>query len=143
MLPPTQHYLVSIRPQRKITLVKSFSISKWLKMYYYVYTSTNWRKNTMILYQWHEKNHFNKKNCIIGLLIAISNHKHKLKSYWFQEIDCFAKLGLRTLALGYKTITDDEFKNFEELLNGAAQSIVNRAKYEREVYQQMEKGKQQ
>lgn len=50
---------------------------------------------------------------------------------------------MRTLALGYKTISDDEFKNFEELLNGAAQSIVNRAKYEREVYQQMEKGKQQ
>ncbi len=50
-------------------------------------------------------------------------------------------MGLRTLALGYKTITDEQFESFEELLNSAAHSIVNRAKYEREVYQQMEKGR--
>ena len=49
-------------------------------------------------------------------------------------------MGLRTLALGYKTITNEQFESFEELLNSAAHSIVNRAKYEREVYQQMEKG---
>ena len=36
MLPPTptQHYLVSIRLQRKISFVTSFTISKWLKKYY-------------------------------------------------------------------------------------------------------------
>ena len=31
MLPPTQHYLAWIRLQRKISFVKSFTISKWLK----------------------------------------------------------------------------------------------------------------
>ena len=32
---PTQHYLVWNRLQRKISFVTSFTISKWLKKYYY------------------------------------------------------------------------------------------------------------
>jgi hypothetical protein len=32
----TQHYLVWIRLQRKISFVKSFTISKWLKKYYFL-----------------------------------------------------------------------------------------------------------
>ena len=35
MLSPTQHYLVSIRLTRKISFVTSFTISKWLKKYYF------------------------------------------------------------------------------------------------------------
>ena len=34
MLPPTQHYLVWIRLQGKISFVTSFTISKSLKKYY-------------------------------------------------------------------------------------------------------------
>ena len=35
MLPPTQHYLVSIRLLRKISFVTSFTIFKWLKKYFF------------------------------------------------------------------------------------------------------------
>ena len=34
-LNPTQHYLVWIRLQRKISFVTSFTNSKWLKKYYF------------------------------------------------------------------------------------------------------------
>ena len=55
-----------------------------------------------------------------------------------EEIDCFANMGLRTLAVGHKTINEDQLKNFLESLAGASTSIVNRTKYVREVYEELE-----
>ncbi len=57
-----------------------------------------------------------------------------------EEIDCFANMGLRTLAVGYKTINEDQLNSFLESLAGASTSIVNRAKYVREVYEELEQG---
>ena len=35
MLPPTTHFIVGIRLQRKISFFTAFTISKWLKKYYF------------------------------------------------------------------------------------------------------------
>ena len=55
-----------------------------------------------------------------------------------QHINDFANLGLRTLVLGYKTITQEQYQAFDNALQTSSQSFVNRAKFVREVYQGME-----
>ena len=48
-----------------------------------------------------------------------------------RQINSYAALGLRTLALGHKTITQQQLDNFLAALDSAAQSIVNRATFVR------------
>jgi len=56
-----------------------------------------------------------------------------------QYINDFANIGLRTLVLGYKTITMEQYEAFDNALQTSSQSFVNRAKFVREVYQGMER----
>ena len=55
-----------------------------------------------------------------------------------QQLTSFARLGLRTLVLGHKTISEDEHKSFTNSMEIASQSLVNRAKLIREAYTTME-----
>ena len=48
-----------------------------------------------------------------------------------RQIDCYAAMGLRTLALGHKTITQQQLDNFLAALDSAGQSIVNRTTFVR------------
>jgi hypothetical protein len=48
-----------------------------------------------------------------------------------RQIDCYATLGLRTLALGHKIITQEQLDNFLAALDSAGQSIVNRTTFVR------------
>ena len=50
-----------------------------------------------------------------------------------RQIDCYAAMGLRTLALGHKTITQQQLENFLAALDSAGQSIVNRTTFVRYV----------
>ena len=52
MLPPTltQLYLVSIRFRRKISFVTSFTISDWLKKYYFI-----WHESLFLIIYWINK----------------------------------------------------------------------------------------
>ena len=54
-------------------------------------------------------------------------------------VDQLAKNGLRTLVYGFKIISREELNIFSEKLEAAKQSIVNRIKYVRGVYKDMEK----
>ena len=54
-------------------------------------------------------------------------------------VDQLAKDGLRTLVYAFKVITREELNIFSEKLEVAKQSIVNRIKYIREIYKEMEK----
>ncbi len=53
-------------------------------------------------------------------------------------VNDFAVKGLRTLVLGYRRVTDDEYGVFKATLELARQSIVNRTKFEREAYAEVE-----
>ena len=55
------------------------------------------------------------------------------------HVDSFASMGLRTLVMAHKTITPEELEEFDQRLEEANQSFVNRNKYVREVYQDMER----
>ena len=55
-----------------------------------------------------------------------------------QQITGFATQGLRTLVLGQKTITEEEYLAFTASLELASQSLVNRSKLVREAYTSME-----
>ena len=56
-----------------------------------------------------------------------------------QQITSFANIGLRTLVLGYKSISNEQYTAFNNALETSSQSLVNRAKFVREVYCSMEK----
>ena len=58
-----------------------------------------------------------------------------------QQVEGFAKLGLRTLVLGYKIISEDQLSAFKHALATSSKNLVNtnRAKFIREVYCSMEK----
>ena len=60
-----------------------------------------------------------------------------------QQVEGFAKLGLRTLVLGHKIISEEQYTAFKNALDTSHQSMsqvkVNRAKFIREVYCSMEK----
>ena len=57
-----------------------------------------------------------------------------------QQITSFANIGLRTLVLGYKTISEEQYTAFNDALETSSQSLrLNRAKFIREVYCSMEK----
>ena len=55
-----------------------------------------------------------------------------------QQLTSFARLGLRTLVLGHKTISEEEHQTFTNSMEIASQSLVNRAKLIREAYTTME-----
>ena len=55
-----------------------------------------------------------------------------------QQLTSFARLGLRTLVLGHKTISAEEYQTFTNSLEIASQSLVNRTKLIREAYTTME-----
>lgn len=55
-------------------------------------------------------------------------------------VDVFARRGLRTLVFGHKSVTEDEYKRFSAALETARQSIVNRGKFVRDVYAEIESG---
>ena len=55
-----------------------------------------------------------------------------------QQITSFATQGLRTLVLGQKTITEEEYLAFTASLDLASQSLVNRSKLVREAFTSME-----
>ena len=57
-----------------------------------------------------------------------------------RTVDDFASEGLRTLVLGFKTLSYEDYQAFVADLEQAKQSIVNRGKYVREVYKEMEAG---
>jgi hypothetical protein len=48
-----------------------------------------------------------------------------------QQIDCYAAMGLRTLAMGHKSINQQQLDNFMAALDSASQSIVNRTTFVR------------
>jgi hypothetical protein len=48
-----------------------------------------------------------------------------------RQVNCYSALGLRTLALAHKTITEDQLENFLSALDSASQSIVNRTTFVR------------
>ena len=53
-------------------------------------------------------------------------------------VDNYASDGLRTLVYAYKQLTRTEFESFASQLEQAKQSIVNRVKFMRDVYHQIE-----
>ena len=76
---------------------------------------------------------------------------HGIKSFLFEIynsgpieetkkiVNDLANDGLRTLVYGFKIITREDLNFFSEKLETARQSIVNRIKYVRAVYKEMEK----
>lgn len=55
-------------------------------------------------------------------------------------VNGYASNGLRTLVYGYKQLTRDEFESFTTKLDEAKQSMVNRVKFVREAYRDLESG---
>ena len=55
-------------------------------------------------------------------------------------VNKYASDGLRTLVYGYKILSRDEFEQFTRKLDLAKQSMVNRVKFVREAYRDLEAG---
>ena len=70
-----------------------------------------------------EKIHVLSKGAETAMLEAcVTGDKEKSE----QQITSFASLGLRTLVLGHKVISEDQFLAFSNALETSSQSLVNR-----------------
>lgn len=58
-----------------------------------------------------------------------------------QHISDFARLGLRTLAVARKKVTEDEYQEFVEELAAANRALENRKQLSEECYAKIERGK--